>query len=152
MKSRWGISVVGVLIVASLARVIYADARDDLGRAKSDYGAVKSHYDHAKSKLESYVDDSVKLRAMDKDYGKQKNKDMQSSFSCDEKEIALSADRRDNAVRPRRREPSPGHSGVDHRSSRRAPVSTTRIAGSSRCSARVAAWWQRLSLDPAQRL
>ena len=67
MKSRWGSSIVGVLIVASLARVIYADARDDLGRAKSDYDAVKSHYDNAKSKLESYLDESVKLRGMDKD-------------------------------------------------------------------------------------
>lgn len=67
MKDRWGISIVAVLVVASMARVIYADARDDLGRARSDYDAVKSHYDSAKSKLEGYLEESVKLRAMDKD-------------------------------------------------------------------------------------
>ena len=45
MKSRWGLPIVGVLVVAAMTRVLYADARDDLGRVKSDYDAVKTHYD-----------------------------------------------------------------------------------------------------------
>ena len=67
MKSRWGLPIVGVLVIAAMTRVLYADARDDLSRVKSDYDAVKTHYDNAKSKLDSYLDESVKLRAMDKD-------------------------------------------------------------------------------------
>jgi hypothetical protein len=67
MKRGWGLPIVGVLVIAAMTRVLYADARDDLSRAKSDYDAVNTHYDNAKSKLETYLDESVKLRAMDKD-------------------------------------------------------------------------------------
>jgi hypothetical protein len=67
MKSKWGLPIVGVLVIAAMTRVLYADARDDLSRVKSDFDAVKTHYDNAKSKLDSYLDESVKLRAMDKD-------------------------------------------------------------------------------------
>ncbi len=56
-----------VVLLAGLAGTLRADVRDDLSRAKSDYDAVKSHYDNEKSKLEQYLDESVKLRAMDKD-------------------------------------------------------------------------------------
>jgi hypothetical protein len=67
MKRGWGLPIVGVLVIAAMTRVLYADARDDLSRAKSDYDAVNTHYDNAKSKLETYLDESVKLRAMDRD-------------------------------------------------------------------------------------
>ncbi|MEP6859968.1 MAG: hypothetical protein ABJE66_05070 [Deltaproteobacteria bacterium] len=67
MKTRWALSIAGVLAVVTMARVLYADSRDDLSRVKSDYDSVKSYYDTAKSKLGSYLDGSVKLRAMDKD-------------------------------------------------------------------------------------
>ncbi|MEO8844603.1 MAG: hypothetical protein ABI704_23675 [Kofleriaceae bacterium] len=56
-----------MLVIAAMTRLLYADARDDLSHVKSDYDAVKTHYDNAKSKLDTYLDESVKLRAMDKD-------------------------------------------------------------------------------------
>ena len=66
-RLRGWMFVLGVLAVAGLVGMRHVDARDDLSRVKSDYDAVKSHYDNAKSKLEQYLDESVKLRAMDKD-------------------------------------------------------------------------------------
>jgi len=56
-----------VLAVTGIVCPLRGDGRDDLSRGNSDYNALKSHYDDAKSKLEKYLDESVKLRAMDKD-------------------------------------------------------------------------------------
>lgn len=53
--------------MTGLVRPLRGDARDDLSRANSDYNALKSHYDDAKAMLEKYLDESVKLHAMDKD-------------------------------------------------------------------------------------
>ena len=65
-KRPWVLGFI-VLAVTGLVCPLRGDARDDLSRANSDYNALKSHYDDAKSKLEKYLDESVKLRAMDKD-------------------------------------------------------------------------------------
>ena len=69
MKTRWGLMFASVLASVAFTFVPFAgaDARDDLSRVKSDYDSVRSHDDNAKSKLDSYLDESVKLRAMDKD-------------------------------------------------------------------------------------
>lgn len=60
--------VVGVIaIVVGIARGLHADARDDLSQAKSDYTALRLRQDDVKAKLDQYLDESVKLRQMDKD-------------------------------------------------------------------------------------
>lgn len=59
---------VGVaLVVVSLAGVLHADSRDDLSRAKSDLDSLKSHTNDAKYKADQYLDESRKLREMDKE-------------------------------------------------------------------------------------
>ena len=57
----------GALLVLSLAGLLYADARDDLSQAKGDYDSLRSRWDDVKSKTAAYLDESVKLRQMDKD-------------------------------------------------------------------------------------
>lgn len=47
--------------------IIYADSRDDLGRVKSDFESLRSRHDNSTSRLDSYLDGSVKLRSFDKD-------------------------------------------------------------------------------------
>jgi hypothetical protein len=80
----------GVLALAGIAGTLHADARDDLSRVKSDYDAVRSHYENAKSKVEQYLDESVKLRAMDKD---QLNELITQICKLDEKRDDDEADR-----------------------------------------------------------
>jgi len=57
----------GAVVLAALAALAYGDAKDDLSRARSDYDALRSRYDDEKSKTQHYLDESVKLRQMDKD-------------------------------------------------------------------------------------
>lgn len=54
-------------LVATSGAIIYADSRDDLGRAKSDFESLRSRHDTSKSRLDSYLEGSVKLRSFDKD-------------------------------------------------------------------------------------
>jgi hypothetical protein len=66
-KHVWWVSGLSVLLVVVLGRVLLADARDDLSRAKSDFESLRSRIDDVKDKVEHYLDESVKLRQMDKD-------------------------------------------------------------------------------------
>lgn len=58
---------IGLLVMAALAGLLHADGRDDLSRAKDDYDSLRSRLDSTKSHVDSYLDESVKLRQMDKD-------------------------------------------------------------------------------------
>jgi hypothetical protein len=53
--------------VAVNGAIIYADSRDDVSRAKSDLDSLRSRHDSSTSRLDSYLDASVKLRSFDKD-------------------------------------------------------------------------------------
>jgi gas vesicle protein len=63
MMNRIGVA----LAVLLLAGVLHADSRDDLSHAKRDLDSLKSHTDDAKYKADQYLDESRKLREMDKD-------------------------------------------------------------------------------------
>lgn len=54
-------------LVAISGAIIYADSRDDLGRAKSDFESLRSRHDTSKSRLDGYLEGSVKLRSFDKE-------------------------------------------------------------------------------------
>ena len=54
-------------LVAISGAIIYADSRDDLGRAKSDFESLRSRHDTSKSRLDGYLEGSVKLRSFDRD-------------------------------------------------------------------------------------
>jgi hypothetical protein len=59
--------MVSSAVVAALAVQAFGDSKDDLSRAKNDYDSMKSRLDDEKSKTDKYLDESVKLRQMDKD-------------------------------------------------------------------------------------
>ena len=54
-------------LVAISGAIIYADSRDDLDRVKRDVDGLRSRHETSKSRLDTYLDASVKLRAFDKD-------------------------------------------------------------------------------------
>jgi hypothetical protein len=63
MKHSWGVGV----CVLVFAGVIYADTRDDLSSARHDYDELKSRADDAKDHLATYLEESIRLRALDTD-------------------------------------------------------------------------------------
>lgn len=59
-----GLPAIGVIALASL---LHADARDDLGHAKSDSDTLHSRLNTATSDVNTYLAQSVALRALDKE-------------------------------------------------------------------------------------
>jgi hypothetical protein len=61
--------VVGCFLALVLisGAIIYADSRDDLDRVKRDVDGLRSRHDNSKSRLDTYLEGSVKLRSFDKD-------------------------------------------------------------------------------------
>ena len=65
-RTGWRLGA-GIVLVVALAGILHADGRDDLSRAKDDYDSLSSRLDSVKSDVDGYLDESVKLRQMDKD-------------------------------------------------------------------------------------
>jgi len=54
-------------LVAISGALIYADSRDDVDRVKRDFDGQRSRHETSKSRLDTYLEGSVKLRSFDKD-------------------------------------------------------------------------------------
>lgn len=68
VRSRTALRVVVWLgLVGGMAGVLWADARSDLDSAKRDYESLKSRTDELKDKMDRYLEQSRKLRSMDKE-------------------------------------------------------------------------------------
>ncbi|MCW5802987.1 MAG: hypothetical protein KIT31_11425 [Deltaproteobacteria bacterium] len=62
---KWIKAWISVGLLAGLGTALYADARDDLKNVKNDHVALKSRYDAAKSRVDTFINDSTVLRQMD---------------------------------------------------------------------------------------
>jgi hypothetical protein len=67
MRGRVLKIVIGVVLVLGCVGVLWADAQSDLDSARRDYDSLKSKTDELKDKAERYLEQSRKLRSMDKE-------------------------------------------------------------------------------------
>lgn len=66
--SRRALKVLAVLgLVFGLVGVLWADAQSDLDSAKREYESLKSKTDELQGRAEKYLEQSRKLRSMDKE-------------------------------------------------------------------------------------
>ena len=66
-RRTWWVVGLSALLILPFVGTLHAGAQDDLTRVKQDLDALHSRIEAEGRNVDSYLDESVKLRQMDKD-------------------------------------------------------------------------------------